>query len=178
MPSHSISCPINKEQPTRPALTRDPEKLSRALYLKCLNDILAMQWTKWKTLYFRTFAAQRRICWDQRGVVRRRIGRHRACWLERQKIGMCPYFPPIFDLSSNFDSRDSQGFLDISVSDAKTLGKVKVHWCMTAKCWKLARSPQTHCESSQLSGCSWTSDLVVSLYIVLCCFQCSEKFIH
>ena len=42
MPSHSISCPINKEQPTRPALTRDPEKLSRAMYLKCLNEILAM----------------------------------------------------------------------------------------------------------------------------------------
>ena len=71
MPSHSISCPINKEQPTRPgSLTRDPEKLSRAMYLKCLNEILAMQWTKGKTLYFWTFAAQRRICW----------GRHSATW--------------------------------------------------------------------------------------------------
>ena len=43
MSSHSISCPINKEQPTRPgSLTRDPEKLSRKMYLKCLNEILAM----------------------------------------------------------------------------------------------------------------------------------------
>ena len=31
------------------------------------------------------------------------------------KIGMCPSFFPIFDLSSNFDSGDSLGFLDISV---------------------------------------------------------------
>ena len=32
-----------------------------------------------------------------------------------QKIGMCPSFFRNFDLSSNFDSGDSLGFLDISV---------------------------------------------------------------
>ena len=32
-----------------------------------------------------------------------------------EKIGMCPSFFPNFDLSSNFDSGDSLGFLDISV---------------------------------------------------------------
>ena len=76
----------------------------------------SLQWTKAKTLYFWTFAAQRRICWGQHSaVVRGKMGKHRACWLQRKKIGTCPSFSPNFDLSSNFDSGDSLGFLDISV---------------------------------------------------------------
>ena len=114
MSSHSISCPINKEQPTRPgSLTRDPEKLSRAMYLKCLNEILAMD--KMKSVVLLDFCCSTT---HLLGSARRGAGENgqtQSLLTGTAKIGMCPSFFPNFDLSSNFDSGDSLGFLDISV---------------------------------------------------------------
>ena len=114
MSSHSISCPINKEQPTRPgSLTRDPEKLSRAMYLKCLNEILAMD--KMKNVVLLDFCCSTTHLLGSARPGAGENGQTQSLLTGTEKIGMCPSFFPIFDLSSNFDSGDSLGFLDISV---------------------------------------------------------------
>ena len=115
MPSHSISCPINKEQPTRPALTRDPEKLSRALYLKCLNEILAIGQNEKRCTFGLLLLNDAFV---GVGTARRGAGENgqtQSLLTGTAKIGMCPSFFPIFDMSPIFDRGDSLGFLDISV---------------------------------------------------------------